>query len=175
MRPPMRLPQNPKTAQGRRIRPFLTRRRRIMTSDNREPLRITSADLAEVVLREPGPNPIVAPRPGDAKSYGSITDAADKAPAVAEERGSFLLQGWFYLGAAGLLGSLLAWAICEPAFIDGPGGHRWGNILMLPAIITFMCIGFGLVESLVERSIQKALLRGVLALPLGIVLGFIFD
>src|SRR5277367_2652811 len=119
-----------------------------MANDNREPLRITAADLAEVVVREPGPNPIVAPRPGDAKSYGSITDAADKAPEVAEERGSFLLQGWFYLGAAGALGALAAWAMCEPSFLDG-GGHRWGNIVMLPAIVTFMCVGFGLAEGLV--------------------------
>jgi hypothetical protein len=145
------------------------------TSDNKEPLRITSDDLARVVVPEELPVAAPGQSPSGAKSYGSITDAADKAPSVAEERGSFLLQGWFYLGTAGLLGSLLAWALCEPAFIDGPGGHRWGNVLMLPAIITFMCIGFGLAESLVERSIQKALLRGVLALPLGIVLGFMFD
>jgi hypothetical protein len=145
------------------------------TSDNKEPLRITSDDLARVVVPDELPVAAAGQSASGAKSYGSITDAAEKAPAIAEERGSFLLQGWFYLGAAGLLGSLLAWSICEPAFIDGPGGHRWGNVLMLPAIITFMCIGFGLAESLVERSIQKALLRGVLALPLGIVLGFLFD
>jgi hypothetical protein len=145
------------------------------TSNNKEPLRITSDDLARVVVPEDLPVAAPGQSTSGTKSYGSITDAADKAPAIAEERGSFLLQGWFYLGAAGLIGALLAWAICEPAFVDGLGGHRWGNILILPAIITFMCIGFGLAESLVERSIQKALLRGVLALPLGIVLGFMFD
>jgi hypothetical protein len=146
-----------------------------MTSDNRESLRITSADLAEVVVREAGPNPIVAPRPGDTKSYGSITDAADKAPAVAEERGSFLLQGWFYLGAAGLLGAILGWALCEPGFVDSRTGERWGNIWMIPAVVTFMCIGFGAAESIVERSVRKALLRGALAVPLGVVLGFVFQ
>jgi Inner membrane component of T3SS, cytoplasmic domain len=146
-----------------------------MASDNREPLRITSADLAEVVVREAGPNPIVAPRPGDAKSYGSITEAADKAPAVAEERGSILLQGWFYLGAAGLLGAALGWALCEPGFVDSRTGERWGNIWMIPAVVTFMCIGFGAAESIVERSIRKALLRGALAVPLGVVLGFVFQ
>jgi hypothetical protein len=146
-----------------------------MTSDNREPLRITSADLADVVLREPGPNPIVAPRPGDAKSYGSITDAADKAPAVAEERGSFLLQGWFYLGAAGLLGAILGWALCERGFVDSRSAERWGNYWMMPAVITFMCIGFGAAESIVERSVRKALLRAALAVPLGVVLGFVFQ
>jgi hypothetical protein len=144
------------------------------TSNNKEPLRITSDDLANVVVPEEIPIATPGQPAAGAKSYGSITDAAEKAPAVAEEHGSFLLQGWFYLGVAGLLGALFAWGVCEPSFVDG-GGHRWGNILMLPAIVTFMCVGFGLAESLVERSLQKALLRGVLALPLGIVLGFVFD
>jgi hypothetical protein len=144
------------------------------TSNNKEPLRITSDDLANVVVPEEIPIATPGQPAAGTKSYGSITDAAEKAPAVAEERGSFLLQGWFYLGVAGLLGALFAWGVCEPSFVDG-GGHRWGNILMLPAIVTFMCVGFGLAESLVERSLQKALLRGVLALPLGIVLGFVFD
>jgi Inner membrane component of T3SS, cytoplasmic domain len=145
-----------------------------MTND-RQPLKITSADLAAVSLPETGPNPIQAPRPGDAKSYGSVIDAAGKAPEVAEKRGSFLLQGWFYLGAAGLLGALIGWALCEPGFVDGRADQRWGNYWLLPAVVTFMCIGFGLAESIVERSVRKALLRGVLAVPLGIVLGFVFQ
>jgi hypothetical protein len=146
------------------------------TSNDKEPLRITSDDLARVVVPEEIPIATPGQPSGGAKSYGSITEAADKAPAVAEERGSFLLQGWFYLGAAGLLGTLAGWGLCEHAFIDGAqGGQRWGNIWMIPAIITFMCIGFGVAESLVERSAQQALLRGLLALPLGIVLGFVFD
>jgi len=94
---------------------------------------------------------------------------------VAEERASFLLQGWFYLGAAGLLGAMIGWGLCEPGFVDGAGANRWGNILLLPAIITFMCMGFGISESIVERSLAKAMLRGVLALPLGVILGFIFE
>ena len=47
--------------------------------------------------------------------------------------GSIFLQGWFYLGAAGFLGALAAWGICEPAVIDGQG-HRWGNIVLLPMV-----------------------------------------
>jgi hypothetical protein len=144
------------------------------TSDNKQTLKITSADLANVVVPEAGPNPVLAPELGGAKSYGTITDAADKAPVIAEERGSFLLQGWFYLGAAGLLGAVLAWGICERGFTDGQQ-QRWGNFWIIPAIITFMCIGFGIAESLVERSLQKALLRGALAIPLGVLLGFIFE
>ena len=145
------------------------------TSKNDEPLKITSEDLAKVVLPEDFSTTATAPGAEGIKSYGSITDAADKAPAVTEERGSFLLQGWFYLGAAGLLAAVLAWGLCEPGFIDSPTAHRWGNILMIPAIITLMCIGFGIAESVVERSLRKAILRGLLAFPLGIVLGFVFE
>jgi len=59
--------------------------------------------------------------------------------------------------------------------VDGASANHWGNVLILPAIVTFMCIGFGVSESIVERSLAKAFLRGVLALPLGIILGFIFQ
>src|SRR5258708_854152 len=109
-----------------------------------------------------------------AKSYGSIADAADPGPAVAEDKGSILLQGWFYLGVAGLLGTLAGWAICEPWFVDDRGVHP-GNVMLLPVIIMLMCVGFGISESLVERSLQKALMRGLMSLPLGFGLGFIFN
>ena len=144
------------------------------TDSDKQPLRITSEDLAKVVIPVEGPSPSAATDTSAAKSYGTINEAADKAPVVAEERGSIFLQGWFYLGAAGLLGALLGWGLCEPGFVDG-GATRYGNIWMIPAILTFMCMGFGISESAVERSLMKALLRGALALPLGIILGFIFE
>jgi len=146
------------------------------THNDKEPLRITAEDLAGIVVPVEGPAPNTGSTDAAAgKSYGSINDAADKAPVVAEERASFLLQGWFYLGAAGLLGAMIGWGLCEPGFVDGASANRWGNILLLPAIITFMCMGFGISESIVERSLAKAMLRGVLALPLGVILGFIFE
>lgn len=144
------------------------------TSNDKEPLKITSEDLANVVVPDESHVATLGPASPGVKSYGTITDAADKAPAISEERGSFLLQGWFYLGAAGLLGAVLGWALCEPRFFDPPGASRWGNVWMVPGIITFICVGFGIAESAVERSVQKALLRGALSLPLGIVLGFLF-
>jgi len=144
------------------------------TDSDKQPLRITAEDLAKVVVPVEGPVPSAVPGAPAAKSYGTINEAAEKAPVVAEERGSFLLQGWFYLGVAGLLGALLGWGLCEPGFVDG-ADSRYGNIWMIPAILTFMCIGFGVSESIVERSLMKALLRGALALPLGIILGFIFE
>jgi len=145
------------------------------TSNNDEPLKITAEDLARVEVPDAA-SPIgpAGMSPSGAKSYGTISDAAEKAPAIAEQKGSILLQGWFYLGVAGLLGATAGWGICERGFVDEVA-HRWGNIWMLPAIVTFMCIGYGVAESAVERSVRKAILRGLLALPLGVVLGFVFD
>jgi type III secretion system (T3SS) inner membrane Yop/YscD-like protein len=137
-------------------------------------IKITAEDLAAVALPQ---TPVISPAaasPTGAKVYGTINETAEQLVTVTAERGSILLQGWFYLGLAGLVGALAGWAIAEPGFVDGPG-HRYGNLLMLPLIVTLMCIGFGVAESAVERSVKKALLRGVLALPLGLMLGFIFD
>jgi hypothetical protein len=139
----------------------------------KQPIKITLDDLAAVTVPETSGVPAITSSSG-AKSYGTITEAADQFVPVSEERGSILLQGWFYLGVAGFLGAIIGWAICEPAFIDGGKVQHWGNIVMVPTILMLMCIGFGVAESIVERSLQKAVLRGVLALPLGLVLGFVF-
>lgn len=145
-----------------------------MPSPNeKEPIKITLDDLATVSVPE---SKIVSPisySPG-AKSYGTINEAAEQFVPVSEERGSIFLQGWFYLGVAGLVGALLGWGICEPGFIDGGKVQGWGNFWLVPLILILMCVGFGLAESAVERSARKALLRGVLALPLGLILGFVF-
>jgi hypothetical protein len=112
--------------------------------------------------------------PAGARQYGNIS-AASAEPVVADEgKSNIFLQGWFYLGIAGLAGAMLGWGICEPTFVDGEG-HRWGNIWIMPVIAALMCLGFGIAESIVERSLQKAFWRALLALPLGIVGGFIFD
>lgn len=143
------------------------------SQDNRAPLKITLDDIANVAVPEPS---VIAHTPSSmgAKSYGTINQAVEEFVPVTEERGSILLQGWFYLGLAGLLGALAGWGIAEPGFVDG-ATRRWGNFLMLPLIITLMCFGFAMAESAVERSLQKAVLRGALALPLGFILGFFFD
>ena len=139
----------------------------------REAIKITPEDLAGIAIPE---SVVTSPltQSSGAKVYGTINETAEQFVSVPTEHGSILLQGWFYLGLAGMLGALAGWAIAEPGFVDGPQ-HRWGNLLILPIITTLMCIGFGVSESTVERSLRKALLRGALALPLGILLGFIFD
>jgi hypothetical protein len=145
-----------------------------MTGLNDKPLKITLDDIASVSVTEPA---IVAQpqSPTGVKSYGTINQVAEEFVPVSEERGSILLQGWFYLGSAGLVGALAGWAIAEPGFVDSGTSQRWGNILILPLIITLICFAFAMAESAVERSVQKAVLRGVLSLPLGFILGFFFD
>jgi hypothetical protein len=148
-------------------------------SDQQQPLRVTLEELADAARSEPtalvstGEQPAVVST--GAKSYGNINATPD-APAVLHEKSSILLQAWFYLGLAGLLGALAGWGIAEPGFIDGSRNeHRWGNVWMIPLLVTLMCVGFAVAESIVERSTKKALIRGGLALPLGVVLGFIFS
>jgi Inner membrane component of T3SS, cytoplasmic domain len=144
--------------------------------DNKDTIKITLDDLAKVNLEQVLPGPITAPAAGS-RSYGTITDASEQGPIPKEERGSILLQGWFYLGLSGLLGAAAGWALAEPGFVDShvAGERHWGNFWIIPIIVTLMCLGFAVAESTVERSAKKALLRGVLALPLGIFLGFVFD
>jgi hypothetical protein len=141
--------------------------------DDRGGIKITPEDLASVALPQPAFLPAASSSPAGARVYGTINETAEQLVSVTTERGSVFLQGWFYLGLAGLIGATAGWAIAEPGFVDGPA-HRWGNLVIIPVIITMMCIAFGISESIVERSFRKALLRGALALPLGIILGFIF-
>jgi hypothetical protein len=137
-------------------------------------IKVTLDDLEAVSL--PGAAMIVpVMSTSGATVYGNINDTPDD-PALPVEKASVWLQGWLYLGSAGLVGALLGWGICEPAFVDnGTGAHTWGNIWLLPLIVALMCVAFGVAESLVERSLRKGLIRLALGLPLGIVFGFVFD
>ena len=149
-----------------------------MSPENKDSaIKITLDDLANVSLPENGGLVPAAQMAGSARVYGSVNEASGPQTQVAEEKGSLLLQGWFYLGAAGLVGAFLGWAICEPRFVDSTeaGSSRWGNWLLLPVIVALLCVGFGIAESIVERSPKKALIRGAICFPHGIVLGFMFN
>lgn len=112
------------------------------------------------------------PPPGTPRQWGNVGGNVPTAGVAGS--GNIFMQAWCYLGVAGTAGAFLAWAICEPFYVDGRG-HQWGNYLMIPLIITFMCLGLGVAESIVERSAGKAVLRGLLSLIAGIALGFLFD
>ena len=148
-------------------------------SDPQQPLRVTLEELAadaspkQNTLVPTSEQPVSASTSG--KSYGSVNAMPD-APAMGHGKGSLFLQAWVYLGLAGLLGALVGWAIAEPAFVDGfKAADRWGNMLMIPLLVALMCVGFAVAESIVERSTRKALIRAGLALPLGMLLGFLFS
>ena len=144
------------------------------STDDKPTLKITLDDLASVELPVPAPSGTMVPIAPGAKRYGNIASPADGPAVATEEKGSIFLKGWFYLGAAGMVGSLVGWGIAEPFFSDH-GGRTWANLLMLPMIVMFTCLGLGVAESIVERSAKKALVRGLLSLALGAVFGFIFD
>ena len=142
-------------------------------SDEQFKITITNEDLNRV--QTPITPPAQNQPPG---SWGRVDQGpAAQFPAPNARSGSILMQGWFYLGLAGLLGAFLAWVICEPTFYDSSQqvGRGWGNILMVPLVITFLCIGLGIAESIVEHSLTKAIERGCIALGVGLLLGFGFN
>ena len=138
-------------------------------------IKVTLEETERVTLPVAAPTPPPqAPAEGGARNYGNINAAEPEAPVSTEERGTFLLQGWFYLGAAGILSAVAAWGIAEPGFVDGDHA-RWGNLVMMPLVVTLMCCAFAVSESIVERSAKKAAVRLAISLPLGIAFGFAFD
>lgn len=142
-----------------------------MSDEKQEVLRVSLDDLSEVAA-SPSSLAVAAESTG-AKSYGNIHEPTDP-QLLTQEKGSIFLKAWVYLGFAGFLGALLGWGIAERGFVDG-GISRWGNTWMLPLIVTAMCVGFAVAESVVERSWRKGLIRVGISLPLGVVLGFIFN
>jgi hypothetical protein len=149
-------------------------------TDDKPALKITLEDLEKVNIRqEPVSAAGAALAPGAARQYGNIaTPGAADAPVVDEGKSKIYLQGWFYLGVAGLVGASVGWGICEPWFVDGPPATmvNWlFDHIMMPLVVAFVCLGFGVAESLVERSTRKALWNGFLSIVLGLVLGFVFD
>jgi len=142
-------------------------------TDDKPTLKITLEDLAAVELPAQAPAGSMAAAAG-AKQYGNIAAPADGPAVATEEKGHIFLKGWFYLGLAGLAGSLVGWGICEPYFSEAAGRRSWFSFFTLPVIVMLTCLGLGVAESIVERSGKKALIRGLLALALGAVFGIIF-
>jgi type III secretion system (T3SS) inner membrane Yop/YscD-like protein len=145
-------------------------------TDDKPALKITLDDLAKVQVRTEATGAAVAA--AGARTYGNIAAAGTDAPAaVAEEKGHFFLQGWFYLGVAGLIGSLIGWGIGE-SLIQNGGPRTLGALirilLIVPLVLVFMCLSFSLAESIVERSARKAVQRAALSLPLGLVFSVVF-
>lgn len=144
-------------------------------------IRISFEEVERVVLEPQWPQTPPPPPPpgatGSPRQWGAVAagpGAVYPGTGAAAQGGSFFLQGWVYLGLAGLVGAFLAWAICEPNFDDG-SMDRWGNIWLFPLMLALVCTGLGLAESLVERSTQKAISKGILALFVGVIFGWIFN
>ena len=146
-----------------------------MSSQN-EKIQITWDDLDAVPAAEPAAPVIPAVGPAEvagARSWGSIATPANTVDQESS-KGSILLKGWFYLGAAGFFGALLAWMICEPTFYDSER-LGFGSFMLFPLMVILMCVGFGTAESIVERSWTRALNRGLASIGLGLFMGFAFS
>jgi hypothetical protein len=149
-------------------------------SDHSDPLRITHDDLAKLDERNAAVAPLTDASEVDSstgeKRYGNIRDTVDVDRDKLVGRGSILLKSWFYLGFAGMFGALAGWGIIEPFYDDAPSGFwSWPDSLIIPMVVALCCLGCAIAESVVERSWRKAALRGLLALALGIPLGFVFS
>ena len=46
--------------------------------------------------------------------------------------------------------------------------------MIIPLVLIFMCLGFSVAESIVERSLRKAFQRAALSFPLGLVFSVVF-
>jgi len=144
-------------------------------TDDKTTLKITLEDLEKVsVSGDAHAVAVAAAATSAVRQYGNIASPGAEPVIKDEGKSNIFLQGWFYLGVAGMLGAVLGWGICEPRFLDG-GGRLWGNFLIIPLVVALMCFGFGVAESIVERSLNKALWRGLLSLVLGFVGGIVFD
>ena len=144
-------------------------------TDDKTTLKITLEDLDNVVLPQ---QPVIAGPGGAAagtKEYGNITGESGTVNAAPQEKGSIFLQGWFYLGIAGLLGALLGWGVTEPFMSDGEAPRNGFIVfIMVALVIMFLCFGFSVAESIAERSLQKAMIKGLLSLALGLVFSVVF-
>lgn len=146
-----------------------------MTNDKGK-IQISWDDINNEPTPSPAPIPIPVARPARSASdgsWGSISPQPNPTT-MTTSGGSVFLKGWFYLGAAGLAGSLLAWILCEPSFHDY-GTAGWGNVWIFPLMAMLMSVGFGTAEGIIERSWMRLCLRGVVACVLGLVFGFVFD
>jgi hypothetical protein len=72
----------------------------------------------------------------------------------------------------------MGWGIGEPFFKEGVAIRTFtgmlGIILIVPLVLTFMCLGFSVAESIVEHSTSKAIQRAALSVPLGLVFSLMF-
>src|SRR6201984_2232172 len=103
----------------RQMRPRRTTGRTKMSPENKDQsIKITLHDLASVSLPDASAQVPAAQTTGGAKVYGSISGASDPQTQIAEEKGSILLQGWFHLGLAGLVGGIPGGGSCVRVVSD---------------------------------------------------------
>src|ERR1700694_1928378 len=95
---------------SRQFRSQTARKAAMSPRDDQQSIKITLDDLKSVSTPgEVAEKAAPAIAPAAAKSYGNIAEAVEESVSSPQARPNILLQAWFYLGAAGLVGALLAW------------------------------------------------------------------
>jgi len=112
------------------------------------------------------------PQPSCDRTWGSVSQNFESEINGETGSDSIFLKGWFYLGLSGLLGAFFAWIICEPSYNDYYKSGWLGN-MMFPIMTIFMCINFGIIESIIERSWKRTIRRVFSSFGLGLVIGYI--
>jgi hypothetical protein len=146
-------------------------------SNEPEKIRISMAEIENVKL--PPPSAVVSgsvrrigeqPTLGTTgRDYGSV----NALPSNIDTKGPLWLKSWFYLGAAGLIGAFLAWAVCEPTFNDLSDTSGFGNIFIFPLMAVLMSVGFASIESAISQAWSEFFKKAFLAIFVGGVLAFI--
>ena len=125
---------------------------------------ITTSDVARVRdVPRPASAPITPTNASGSRDWGTVHGAQGSNSGVASSSGNPFYKSWVYLPLAGLLGTLIGWAVCEPFFFDkGPEG--FGNWALFTLSVALMCVAFASAEAIVERNPLKALIRVGIAL-----------
>jgi hypothetical protein len=130
-----------------------------------------------------GLGPLAGQSPGGGESWGRVAPIGgmEGAQNVALPWWLRLVyKPWFYLTLAGCVAAFLAWGICEPFIVETEYGFSKSGVtpffvlVLFPLMVIFMCTAFSTIESAVERSWAKAVIRGAASFMLGLVLASIF-
>lgn len=134
-----------------------------MTDHSSNKIVITTSDVAQV-RDEPRPAsaPVTPTAPSGSRDWGTVHGTPSPV-ATSSSGGSVLYNAWLYLPLAGLLGTLIGWALTEP-FYDDSAPSQLAGYIMITTVAGFMCVMFTVAEAVVERNLRKALVRGGIAL-----------
>ena len=131
-------------------------------TDSKEPLRISTSDLAAPEVEE-------------------YVETQQWLQRDVEEVGEqpwlirVIYANWFYLAICSAIGGLVAWAILEPYISDDPlvEDNQVANILIFPMVAGFVGLFLGAAEGIMCRNMSRAAISGSIGLATGFLGGLL--